>query len=170
MSRLLHAITFAEQAHRGQTRKYTNEPYIVHPLEVASIVSTVTDSEDTIIAALLHDVVEDCGVDRMQIAKMFGTRVGKMVSDVTDIADPMDGNREKRKAIDRMHIADGWPESKTIKLADMISNTRSITQHDPKFAKVYMAEKRLLLPVLIEGSYQLHTIATALVADWESKQ
>lgn len=163
MNRILHAVTFAEQAHRGQVRKYTGEPYIVHPLEVASIVATVSKDEDVIVASLLHDVVEDCGVFLYQIEKAFGNRVSKMVSDVTDISRPEDGNRATRKAMDRWHIANGWPESQTIKLADLISNTRSITQHDPEFAKIYLEEKRQLLCVLLKGSYVLQKQALAML-------
>lgn len=168
MNRILHAVTFAEQAHRGQVRKYTGEPYIVHPLEVASIVASVSSDEDTIIAALLHDVVEDCGISLNQIYLAFGHRVSKMVSDVTDVSRKEDGNRALRKTLDREHIARGWPESKTVKLADLISNTRSIAQHDHGFALTYMEEKRMLLPVLVEGSRDLHYIATALVAEWDA--
>lgn len=163
MNRILHAVTFAEQAHRGQVRKYTGEPYIVHPLEVASIVATVSKDEDVIIAALLHDVVEDCGITCDQISKAFGMRVAKMVSDVTDISRPHDGNRATRKAMDRIHVGAGWPESHTIKLADLISNTQSITQHDPEFAEVYLEEKRELLPYLMDGSWELHKRALALL-------
>lgn len=167
MSRILHAVTFAEQAHRGQVRKYTNEPYIVHPLEVASILASVLCDDDVVIAGLLHDTVEDCGVELEHIEKAFGSLVSKYVSDVTDVSRPQDGNRDERKALDRAHIAVGLKGSKSIKLADLISNTRSITQHDRKFAKVYMEEKRLLLPVLVGGNKQLHRMASILVEDWE---
>ena len=54
------ARSFAEKAHEGQFRKGTKRPYIVHPLEVAKIVSTMTDDEEIISAALLHDTLEDC--------------------------------------------------------------------------------------------------------------
>ena len=74
------ARSFAEKAHEGQFRKGTKRPYIVHPLEVAKIVSTMTDDEEMISAALLHDTLEDCRqVTKEQIKEAFGERVLEMV-------------------------------------------------------------------------------------------
>lgn len=170
MNRILHAVTFAELAHRKQVRKYTGEPYIVHPLEVASIVASVLQDEDAIVASVLHDVVEDCKVELETIEKAFGQRVAKFVSDVTDVSRPQDGNRAVRKALDRAHIAAAGYESQTIKLADLISNTQSITQHDPDFAEVYMDEKRQLLAVMNKGNIGLYLRAQTLVRKWERTQ
>lgn len=166
MVRLLVAFEFAERAHRGQVRKYTGEPYIVHPIEVAGLVATVSRHEDTVIAALFHDIVEDCGITLDQIRRAFGDGVAQLVHEVTDISRKEHGNRATRKALDRQHLANASPEGKTIKLADLISNTRSITQHDPNFAKVYMAEKAELLPMLVGGSPTLMAMAHGLVKAW----
>lgn len=165
--RLLTAVEFAERAHRGQMRKYTGEPYIVHPLEVAQLVSTVVADEDTIIAALLHDVVEDTVVTLEQIRLAFGDAVAKLVHEVTDISRKEHGNRAIRKGMDRQHLSMASSAGQTIKLADLISNTRSIVQHDPGFAKVYMREKAELLPVLRDGNETLFTMAHGLVSAWE---
>ena len=54
------AVKFATKAHAGQFRKGTKRPYIVHPVEVGNIVSTMTEDEEVISAALLHDTIEDC--------------------------------------------------------------------------------------------------------------
>lgn len=54
------AIEFAAKAHEGQLRKGTKKPYIVHPIEVSEIVSAMTDDEEVICAAVLHDTIEDC--------------------------------------------------------------------------------------------------------------
>ena len=54
------AIEFATKAHEGQFRKGTRRPYIVHPIEVADIVSAMTNDEEVICAAVLHDTIEDC--------------------------------------------------------------------------------------------------------------
>ena len=54
------AVKFATQAHAGQKRKGTNLPFIIHPLEVASIVAAMTTDEEMLCAAVLHDVLEDC--------------------------------------------------------------------------------------------------------------
>lgn len=159
------AYQFAKKAHEGQTRKYTNEPYIYHPIEVMSIVSTVDHTEEMLAAALLHDVVEDCGITYEEIVKEFGVITAWYVDDLTDISKPEDGNRAKRKEIDRQHTAKASPQVKTIKLADLISNSRSIVKHDKDFARVYIKEKELLLEVLTEGDATLYAMAKQIVED-----
>lgn len=147
------AELFATSAHSEQKRKYTFEPYIVHPREVVDILRSVDiEDEEMLSAAWLHDVVEDCGVPIELIYGLFGSRVGKLVSDLTDVSKPTDGNRATRKTLDLHHTAAADPDSKTIKLADLISNTKSIVKHDPDFARVYLHEKARLLEVLTEGN------------------
>lgn len=142
----------ALMCHRGQTRKYTGEPYVTHCAEVAAIVQQhIPGNDEAIAAAWLHDVIEDCGLTRSYIASLFGDHVASLVTEVSDVSKPSDGNRAVRKALDREHYGRASPEGKAIKLADLISNTRSIVAHDPDFAKVYLAEKALLLP-LLKGS------------------
>lgn len=145
----------------GQKRKYTGEDYFHHPLEVAHLVRTLAGdwTEEMIAAALLHDVVEDTQVTLDQIAREFGTVVASYVEQLTDVSRPEDGNRAQRKALDREHTAKASPKAKTIKLADLISNSRSIMARDPEFAVVYLAEKRLLLEVLTEGDPALYRMA-----------
>jgi len=145
------ALDFATAAHTGQKRKYTGEDYIVHPMEVAEIVKTVAYTPEMIAAALLHDVVEDTDASLEDILHRFGSAVADLVRDLTDVSQPEDGNRATRKALDRAHTAQASAAAKTIKLADLISNSRSIVEFDPKFAKVYLKEKALLLDVLTEG-------------------
>ena len=158
MTLVEHARMFAHGAHFavGQLRKYTNEPYIVHPFEVAQIVATVPDAtEEMIAAAWLHDVVEDTGVTLDQVHLLFGAEVAKLVFWLTDASKPEDGNRAARKAIDRAHIAKAPAAAQTVKLADLISNTKSIMEHDPEFAKTYLEEKRLMLEVMTKGNAAL---------------
>ena len=92
------AKMLAGKAHEGQTRKYTGLPYIVHPIEVATIVQTVEHTDDMIAAALLHDVVEDCDYTVADIAKEVSPAVAKLVDGLTDVSKPEDGNRKARKA------------------------------------------------------------------------
>lgn len=152
------ARIFATAAHAAvaQLRKYTNEPYIVHPAEVFSIVSTVDGAtEEMMAAAWLHDVVEDTGVTIEVIRETFGEEVAELVGWLTDVSRPEQGNRATRKAIDRAHTAMAPAAAQTIKLADLISNTRSIMAYDEKFAKTYLEEKRLLLEVMTKGDARL---------------
>ena len=159
MTPLYRAIEFATHAHAGQKRKYTKNPYIYHPIAVMNLVASVPHTEDMLIAAVLHDVVEDTDVTLTAIRVVFGQEVAVLVEMLTDVSHPHDGSRRTRKTIDRAHTALASPEAKTIKLADLLDNTRSIVAHDPEFAKVYMAEKRLLLGVLTEGDPLLWQMA-----------
>jgi (p)ppGpp synthase/HD superfamily hydrolase len=151
------ARIFATAAHGAvaQLRKYTGEPYIVHPAEVVRIVGTVAHTDSMLAAAWLHDVVEDTGVTNEVIRAEFGVEVAELVGWLTDVSRPEQGNRAIRKAIDRAHSAMAPAAAQTIKLADLISNTRSIVAHDEKFAKTYLEEKRLLLEVMIKGDATL---------------
>jgi len=164
MSRLVEkALQFATAAHEGQVRKYTGEPYIVHPVEVMEIVKTVSDDAAMHAAALLHDVVEDTDITIEDIIREFGDDVAQLVDDLTDVSKPEDGNRKTRKALDRAHSAMASARAQTVKLADLISNGRDILQHDRHFAKVFLAEKDLLLEVLTKGDAKLHAIASEIV-------
>jgi (p)ppGpp synthase/HD superfamily hydrolase len=135
----------------GQLRKYTYEPYIVHPAEVAGIVASIGGTESQVAAAWLHDVVEDTGVTIEVIRAEFGDEIATLVGWLTDVSRPEQGNRAHRKAIDRAHTAAAPGAAQTVKLADLISNTRSIVAHDAKFAETYLSEKRELLKVMTKG-------------------
>ena len=146
------AVKFATKAHRGQKRKYTDEPYIMHPLAVAEIVRTVSDhTEEMLVAAVLHDVVEDTDVTIQDICDEFGTVVGMYVEYLTDISTPEDGNRAQRKERDAWHNSRGPAEAQTIKVADLIHNTADIHTNDPRFWEVYKHEKWFLLNLLTEA-------------------
>jgi (p)ppGpp synthase/HD superfamily hydrolase len=161
------ARVFATAAHAavGQVRKYTFEPYIVHPAEVASIVSTVPHTEAMVAAAWLHDTVEDTGVTIETIRAEFGVEVAELVGWLTDVSRPEHGNRAHRKALDRAHSAAAPAEAQTVKLADLIANTRSIMAHDEAFAKTYLEEKRLLLAVMTKGDPTLMAEARKYIGE-----
>jgi (p)ppGpp synthase/HD superfamily hydrolase len=163
--KVLYAIIFAMNAHEGQKRKYTGEAYYYHPVDVMRIILNYAKShtKDMLCAALLHDTLEDTDTKYEDIEGKFGKDVADMVLELTDISRKEDGIRSIRKEIDREHIAKARPESKTIKLADLISNSMSIVEHDKEFAKVYIKEKELLLEVLTEGDATLYKIAEYIV-------
>jgi guanosine-3',5'-bis(diphosphate) 3'-pyrophosphohydrolase len=159
------ARVFATAAHAavGQLRKYTFEPYIVHPEEVAGIVAEYGGTPEMIAAAWLHDTVEDTGVTSELIRSEFGDEVATLVGWLTDVSRPDHGNRAARKAVDRAHTAAAPAEAQTIKFADLICNTRSIVEHDAKFAATYLAEKRELLKVMTKGDSRLRERALAQI-------
>jgi myo-inositol-1(or 4)-monophosphatase len=84
MELVSEAIVFAVRAHDGMRRKKSQSPYILHPMEAAVIVSTITDDQEIIAAAVLHDVVEDAGVTIEEIEEKFGKRVKELVSSETE--------------------------------------------------------------------------------------
>ena len=84
MELVSEAIAFAVKAHDGMRRKKSDSPYILHPMEAAVIVGTMTDDQNLIAAAALHDVVEDAGITIEEIEKRFGRRVRELVASETE--------------------------------------------------------------------------------------
>ena len=84
MELVSEAIVFAVQAHDGMRRKKSESPYILHPMEAAVIVGTMSDDQNLIAAAALHDVVEDAGVSIEEIEEKFGKRVRELVESETE--------------------------------------------------------------------------------------
>ena len=144
------AKMFATAAHAavGQKRKYSGDDYIIHPERVAAIVEKHGGTDEMIAAAWLHDTVEDTDVTPELIIEMFGDEVAAIVDGLTDVSLPSDGNRAKRKSIDRMHSASASTESQFVKCADIIDNSWDIADNDPSFAKVYKSEVFLLLSAM----------------------
>ena len=83
MELVSEAIVFAVKAHDGMRRKKGNSPYILHPMEAAVIVGTMTDDQSLIAAAALHDVMEDADIPMEEIEKRFGKRVRELVESET---------------------------------------------------------------------------------------
>ena len=84
MELVSEAIAFAVKAHDGMRRKKSNAPYILHPMEAAVIVGTMTDDQNLIAAAALHDVVEDADITIHEIEARFGKRVRELVESETE--------------------------------------------------------------------------------------
>ena len=84
MELVSEAIVFAAKAHDGMRRKKSQAPYILHPMEAAVIVGTMTDDQDLIAAAALHDVVEDADITIEEIEQRFGKRVRELVGSETE--------------------------------------------------------------------------------------
>lgn len=175
MDELLQKIRdFANAAHGDQTRKYTPDQYIVHPIRVMEICSRFTDNKSILAAALLHDVLEDTCTDKDDIRNFLQTVMTqdaaaetlKMVEELTDVyvkKDYPQWNRRKRKRmeIERMrHIS---AAAQTIKYADIIDNCREIVSHDPDFARVFLRECNALLKNLDKGNKELYEEAKTLV-------
>jgi (p)ppGpp synthase/HD superfamily hydrolase len=172
---ILHAAIYATIAHGEieQTRKYPHKgegsaklPYIVHPLEVAEKVAGVTQDVDMIIAAILHDVVEDTNRTIKDVEREFGGKIAKLVAGLTDVSRPGDGNRKVRKEMDRKHLKKGCGKVHTVKLADVLCNGYDIMDKDPDFAHVYMREIKELVKVLVKGHAGLLEDANKMIEDY----
>lgn len=169
-ARVHEALLFATHAHMGQVRRYVGTPYVGHPVAVAKLLRYFIHDESMLMAALLHDVVNDCGVSVADVCKIFGDDVAYLVGDVSDVSQGLAGSRHERKAADVRHLAVGSPRAKTIKACDVICNVRTIVQHDRRFAKVYLPEKAQELVALREASDpRAHLLATRMVSKATAK-
>jgi (p)ppGpp synthase/HD superfamily hydrolase len=127
-SRFLRAFLFAAEKHKGQTRKASTIPYIAHLMGVASLVLEAGGDEDLVIAALLHDVVEDCGGAPMlkEVRRRFGQRVAKVVDGCTDANTyPRPPWRERKEKYLR-HLKTADADTRLVSSADKLNNVRSI--------------------------------------------
>ena len=126
--RFLRAFQFASKHHAGQARKASTIPYVAHLIGVASLVLEADGDEDLAIAALLHDVVEDCGGAPMlkEVRRRFGARVAKIVDGCTD-ADtyPKPPWRERKENYLR-HLVGADADTRLVSAADKLNNVRSI--------------------------------------------
>lgn len=123
-----HAYLFAAKLHEGQYR-VSEEPYIIHPIEVAKILSELKMDTNTIIAAFLHDILEDTDTEPEEIVENFGEDVLKLVQGVTKLGKYQFKSKEERQAENfrRMFIA--MAEDVRIiflKLADRLHNMRTL--------------------------------------------
>ncbi len=150
------AIAFATNAHSGQVRKLAKTPYILHPMEVACIISTMTEDRETMAAGLLHDTIEDCDIDPQVIYDEFGKRVyGLVLSETEDKLSerpPADTWMERKE--DSLLMLENTTDEhvRILWLADKLSNIRSfyreylkkgddiwstLNQKDPKMQEWY---------------------------------
>lgn len=124
------AIAFAVQAHNGMVRKASPHPYILHPMEAAVIVGSMTDDQEVLAAAVLHDVVEDANVALIEIREKFGERVMDLVASETEykrVYLPAADTWQTRKgeAVELLRATDDIG-IKMLYLGDKLSNLRSI--------------------------------------------
>ena len=125
------AALFAINAHANTERRGKGFPYIIHPMEAAEIVATITNDQEILAAAMLHDVIEDCDVSIEEIRKEFGDRVAALVASESDkqfpgLSEEESWKARKQFAIDRLK---GLPrDGKIVALGDKLSNMRAIAR------------------------------------------
>lgn len=158
------------EAHKGQFRKGTKVPYIIHPERVATIIfNTVFEKisneikEDMIAAALGHDILEDTGITELEILKASNENVLNLIKELTNPSKnfvpteehfrlPKGSIRKIKKQIDRDHLLNVSYPAKIIKLADRLDNVRDMNGMDDDFCLLYADESQLLLNTL-KGTY-----------------
>jgi (p)ppGpp synthase/HD superfamily hydrolase len=165
---ILQRVTgFAEKAHSGQTRKYSPEPYIVHPVRVMNICKGYTTDITVLCAALLHDVLEDTSVSRKEISEFLeklmdkekASRTVDLVVELTDVYTKQSFpqyNRKKRKQLEMERIVKTSAGAQTVKYADILDNSREIVNHDRHFASVFLRECKNLLNTMNKGNQELY--------------
>lgn len=126
------ALRLAVEGHEGTVRKGTNVPYIVHPMEAMIIVSTMTDDQELMAAALLHDAVEDTGITLDDIRRELGPRVAALVDSETDrevegLSHVESWQHRKQAAVDR--LASASRDVQMVALGDKLSNMRAMARH-----------------------------------------
>ncbi len=125
------AVDFAARKHAGQRRKgKAAEPYVNHLTDVARMVAEATEGKDAVavVAALLHDTIEDTGTTRQELEREFGPEVAALVAEVTD---DKSLPKAERKRLQVAHAPHKSARARMIKLADKTSNLRSITTSPP---------------------------------------
>ena len=127
------AIEYAVHAHAGMERKIDNSPYILHPLEVASIAGTLTSDPEVLAAAVLHDTVEDTDTTPEDILRLFGTRVAALVASETENKReemPAEATWRIRKEESLTKLHDSCDRNvKILWLSDKLSNMRSFRRN-----------------------------------------
>ena len=157
------AITFADNAHEGQYRK-SGEPYLVHPINVGLILASLKMDADTIVAGLLHDVVEDCEIPLARVKKEFGKNVGNLVNGVTKLLQLDDKLKDQSQAeyFQKMAIATAEDVRVIIiKLADRLHNLNTI-EHLPREKQIKKSKETLELYAPLAHQIGMHKMAVDL--------
>jgi len=159
------AMAAAALAHgmAGQKRRWTGEPYVVHPTRVMHRLERAGYSGDMLVAALLHDVVEDTVVTLDDVNREYGLGVSVLVGQLT--APPRDEfeTRGQWRAAMLGKLADACGLAQTIKCADIADNCRDVMTHDPEYGLIYRKEKLAVLAVLTRADPELKAEALGIV-------
>ena len=130
MELVSEALVFAAKAHDGMRRKKNKVPYILHPMEAAVIVGSMTDDQEVLAAAILHDVVEDAGIAMEEIGQRFGPRVRLLVESETenkreDLPPEETWQIRKEESLQVLKNAED-PGVRMLWLGDKLANMRSL--------------------------------------------
>lgn len=158
----MNSRIFAALKHKGQTRKFTGLPYIIHPYVVADIVGQYTDGEGWIDenrnvyldVAYLHDTLEDTDTTLSELESHFGNQVAQDVLSLTNVEKSF-GNRKARKHADNERLSIASPVAQTVKLADIMDNVPSMLLYKSDFGRRYLKEKLKTVEILKDANPKL---------------
>lgn len=164
MNILEEAIIYATVMHQGKVRKFKGIPFILHPLEVAQILSTMTDDQEVIAAGILHDIVEDTDGTLQEIGKRFGKRVAFLVSSESEEEYPGEEKsatwRRRKEGFLRVLRSSTDTGVKMLWLADKLANIRSLAQMYSEMGEAIWQELHQSDPAIQRWYYQ--SVAEAL--------
>lgn len=158
MSLLDEAIIFAVKAHSGAVRKRGKTPYILHPLEALAIAGTMSNDEEILAAAVLHDTVEDTETTMEEIRSLFGVRVSELVASETEEKRPelpaeATWRIRKEESLNKLKNAED-PGVKILWLSDKLSNMRSFYRLKQKKGDSFWLNFNMKDPLLQAGYYR----------------
>lgn len=159
-------LRWVQDTHGEQKRKYTGEPYWKHCYEVAQHASEYNIKLGVEIG-LCHDLIEDteCTLPdllRFLMSSGYDNKESLFITFcVDDLTDEYTKekyptlNRKARKELEAERLGNAHPDAQSVKYCDLINNTDSICEHDPKFAKIYLKEKKMILSRMSDGHYKI---------------
>jgi guanosine-3',5'-bis(diphosphate) 3'-pyrophosphohydrolase len=154
-------------AHGDQKRKYNGDPYVTHTFRVADVVKEHGGDDSQVMAAILHDVLEDTPMTEQELLEEMmlivepniAIDVVRLVKELTDIfthENYPEYNRKARKEMESIRMGKISPRSQTIKYADLLDNGKDIMKNDPKFGELYIKEKETILKYMNKGDSVLY--------------
>lgn len=176
----LKLLDFVIQQHGSQKRKYNNEPYWFHLYRVAEM-AEYYEVPFGFEIGLCHDLIEDTGLklpDLTAALQSFGyhrTQINPIVSAVNDLTDVYTSeahptlNRKERKRLEAERLWLIPNHVQTIKYCDLYDNTSTIVPYDPKFAELYLTEKRYILSGMNKGNRELYDIVNKIAHEKHSE-
>jgi (p)ppGpp synthase/HD superfamily hydrolase len=165
------ARAYAIGAHTAvnQAHKRADQPYWRHPEAVAAMVARVASTDEMVAAAWLHDVVEGTAFTLKELQVEFGIVVANYVERLTDTI--KGAATEADRFAERTRLSGAPWQIKTIKLADLIDNCRTVLDHEPKEqAEAYLADKARMIAVVADGNAELCHSAVEVINAWKDQR
>jgi len=168
-AQLFEAIGLATLAHAGQTRKGSDDPYVIHPIRVAACLQDIplpegVSRESCMLAAVLHDILEDTAVPRAVLVEKFGETIVSIVDELTQDKSLPQAERKQQMLDDCATMS---PSAQVVKLADRLDNMREMGCMPGEFIARYCNEARVMLTALSGACPILESEIAAIIANYD---